>query len=149
MHIRVIRKVTPCWAWVAPLTWCCCCLQSHEILLNKGMKCWDSGLNGLGSRTFIITGYIASAVIVWRRWGKEMTGQTQFNTKFAAKLSFMPSWSLVYLFFFLPFFEISCPMWPNRGFQYHLCLTLWITFLINDFMQLFKKYEDQWTKIPA
>jgi hypothetical protein len=76
-----------------------CCLQSHEILLNKGMKYWDSGLNGLCSRTFIITGHIAAAVTVWRRSGKEMTGQTQFNTKFAAKLSFMPSWSPVYLFF--------------------------------------------------
>jgi hypothetical protein len=47
-HIRVIRKVMPCWAWVLPLIWCFipCCPQSNDIfLLNKGMKNWDSGLN--------------------------------------------------------------------------------------------------------
>jgi hypothetical protein len=39
---KVIRKVILCWALIAPsfdvssiLGWC---LQSHEILLNKGMK---------------------------------------------------------------------------------------------------------------
>ncbi len=30
-----------------------CCPQSHEILLNKGMKYWDLGLNAPSSRTFI------------------------------------------------------------------------------------------------
>jgi hypothetical protein len=29
------------------------CPQSHELLLNKGMKYWDSGLNAQGLRTFI------------------------------------------------------------------------------------------------
>ncbi len=43
---------------------------------------------------------------------KRRTGQTQFSTKFAAKLNFMPRWSPVY--FFSLFFEISSPMWPNR-----------------------------------
>jgi hypothetical protein len=32
-----------------------CCLQSHEILLNKGMKYGDSGLNAPDSRTFVVT----------------------------------------------------------------------------------------------
>jgi len=30
----------------------CSSPQSHEILLNKGMKYWESGLNAGGSRTF-------------------------------------------------------------------------------------------------
>jgi hypothetical protein len=72
--------------------------QSHEILLNKGMKYWDSGLNARGARTFIATVYIAGAVIGWKRTEEERTGQTQFSTKFVAKLSFMPRWNPVYIF---------------------------------------------------
>ncbi len=105
-----------------------CCRQSHEILLNQGMKYWDSGLNAPGSRTFIAKLHIAAAMIGWKRSGKERRGQTQFSTKLAAKLSFMPPWSPVY--FFLLFFEISSPLWPNRGFRCRLCLTLWIILLI-------------------
>jgi len=58
------------------------CSRSHEILLNKGMKYWDSALNAPGSRTCIVTVHIAAAVIGWKRSGKERTGQTQFSTKF-------------------------------------------------------------------
>jgi hypothetical protein len=36
-----------------------CCWQSHEILLNKGMKYWDLALNAPGLRTFIVTVHIA------------------------------------------------------------------------------------------
>jgi len=76
-----------------------CCPQSHEILLNKGMKYWDSGLNARGSRTFKATVHIAAAVISWKHSGKEeWTGQTQFSTKFAAQLSFMPRWTPVHFF---------------------------------------------------
>jgi hypothetical protein len=39
------------------------CWQSHEILLNKGMKFWDSGLNTRGLRTFIATIHRPTAVI--------------------------------------------------------------------------------------
>jgi len=78
------------------------------------MKYWDSGLIAPGSSTFIVTVHIA-AVIGWKRSRKERTGQTQFSTKFAAKLNFMPRWSRVYFFFV--FFEISSPMWPNRTKQ--------------------------------
>jgi len=70
-----------------------CCTQSNEILLNKGMKYWDSWLNARGARTLIATVHIAGAVIGWRRSGKERTGQTQFSTEFHAPLSPM------YLFF--------------------------------------------------
>jgi len=67
-----------------------CCRQSNEILLNKGMKYWDSGFSARGAKTFIATVHIAGAVISWRRSEKERTGQSQFSTQFAAKLSFMP-----------------------------------------------------------
>jgi hypothetical protein len=66
-----------------------CCPQSHEILLNKGMKYWDSALNAPGSRTFTATVHIAAVVIGWKRSGNKRTGQTQFSSKFAPKLSFM------------------------------------------------------------
>ncbi len=56
-----------------------CCPQSYEILLNKGMKYWDSGLNERVSTTFIATVHIVAAVISWKRWGKGRRGQTQFK----------------------------------------------------------------------
>ncbi len=98
-----------------------CCPQSHEILLNKGLKYWDPGLNARNTRTFIATVHIAAAVIGWRRSGKERTVQTQFSTKFAAKLGFMPRWNSVY--FFPPVFwnlmpyatkqEVPVPSFPD------------------------------------
>jgi hypothetical protein len=63
-------------------------MQSHEILLNKGMKYGNSALNAPGSRTFIATVHIAAAVSDWlKSLREERTGQTQFSTKFAAKLN--------------------------------------------------------------
>jgi hypothetical protein len=43
-----------------------CCSQSHEILLNKGMKYWDSTLITLGSRTYITILHITAIVINWK-----------------------------------------------------------------------------------
>jgi hypothetical protein len=41
-----------------------CCPQSHEILLNKGMKYWKLGMKCIRlSRTFITTVHKAAAVI--------------------------------------------------------------------------------------
>ncbi len=116
-HNRVIRKVMPCWSWVAPSFdvssppsfWS----QSHEILLNKGMKYWDSVLNAPSSRTFIIIVHIVASTIGWKHSRKKRTRQTQFSTKFAIKLSFMFHWSPMSLFFL--FFEISSLMWLNKG----------------------------------
>jgi hypothetical protein len=84
------------------------------------MKYGDPGLNARSARSFIATVHIAAAVIGWRR--KERTVETQFSTRFAAKLSFMPRWSSVY--FFSMFLKISSSMWPNRGFRSRLFLTL-------------------------
>jgi hypothetical protein len=92
---NVIRKVMPCWAWVqtsfdassAPGS----CPQSHEILLNKGMKYWDVGLNAQGLRTFIATAHIAAAMIGWMHSVKERTRQTQLSTKFVFHAPLKPS----------------------------------------------------------
>jgi hypothetical protein len=43
------------------------CLQSHEILLNKGMKYWDSAVNAPGSRAFIAAVHIPATMIGWNR----------------------------------------------------------------------------------
>jgi hypothetical protein len=68
-----------------------CCPQSREILLNKegydilrlSIKC---------TRLESICSYSThSSSSDWLKGsGNESTGQTQFSTKFAAKLSFMP-----------------------------------------------------------
>jgi hypothetical protein len=106
--------------------------QSNWLIAKKKLDLW----------TFIGTVHIAAAVIGWRRSGKEMRGQTQFRTKFAANLSFMAGWSPVT--FFSPFFDISSPMWPHRGFQCRLFLTLRITlfcfWIASLFFQLFLWY---------
>jgi hypothetical protein len=43
-----------------------CYLQSHEILLNKGMKYWNSGLNAPSSKKFMVIVYIEATVISWK-----------------------------------------------------------------------------------
>jgi len=104
------------WPRVAPLIWCSsppgCCSQSHEILLNKGIKYWDSGSNAQSSRTFITTVHIAAIVIRWRLLGKERTGQTQFSTKFATKLS---SYALKPSILFFPVFWDLIPYVTKQG----------------------------------
>jgi hypothetical protein len=107
-----------------------CCRQSNEILLNKGMKYWDSGLSARGARTFIGTVHIAGAVISWRRSEKERTGQSQFSTQFAAKLSFMPRWSPGYLLL-VPVFWNLIHYATEQGVPVRLFLTLRITLMSN------------------
>jgi len=107
----------PCWAWVEPSFDASSapdsCAQSHEILLNKGMKYWDSGLNARGLRTFIATAHIAVTVIGWMHSVKERRGQTQLSTKFVPKLSFMPRWNPMYFFFL--FFKNIIPYVTEQG----------------------------------
>jgi hypothetical protein len=68
-----------------------CCPQSHEMLLNKGMKYWDSGLNARGSRTFIATVHIPALESI-----QEKNGQ--------GKLSLAPNLLLN---------SVSCPVEPR------------------------------------
>jgi hypothetical protein len=56
-HIRVIGKVMPCWASELHPSFDAsspqgCCPQGPEILLNKGMKYWDAGLNARGANIY-------------------------------------------------------------------------------------------------
>jgi hypothetical protein len=88
------------------------------------MKYWNSGLNAPGSRTFTTTVHIAAAAIGWRSSGKERTRQTQFSTKFASKLSFIPPLKPNLLNFLPGLKKFSSPMWPKRGFWCRLFLTL-------------------------
>jgi len=80
-----------------------CCPQNHEILLNKGVKYWDFGLNGPSSKTCIARVHVLAIVIGWKHLGKESIGQTQFNTKIVIKLSFKALWSPMVFFFFFFF----------------------------------------------
>jgi hypothetical protein len=92
-----------------------CCLQNHEILLNKGVKYWDFGLNGPSLNTFIARVRVLEIVIGWRHLGKERIGQTQFNTKIVTKLNFMPCWSPMFFFFWC--FLTSHPLHNQKGFN--------------------------------
>jgi hypothetical protein len=47
-----------------------CCSQNHEILLNKGVKYWDFGLNGPSLKTFIARVHILATIICWKHLGK-------------------------------------------------------------------------------
>ncbi len=107
-----------------------CCRQSNEIILKRGMKYWDSGLSARGARTFMATVHIAGAVISWRRSEKERTGQTQFSTQVAAKLSFMPRWSPG-LLLLVPVFWNLIPYLTKQGVPVRLFLTLRITLKSN------------------
>ncbi len=59
--------------------------QSNEILLNLGMKCWNSAFNAQGSRAFIVVVQVGAmnmyvaAVEALRKM--ETQGETQFTTK--------------------------------------------------------------------
>jgi hypothetical protein len=140
-NIRVIRKVMPSWARVAPLIWCFIpsWLLSNEILLNRGMKYSDSGLSARAARTFIASVHIAGAVISWRRSEKERTGQTQFSTQFAAKLSFIPLEPRVPPF--ISCFLKSHPLCDQTGVPVRLFLTLRITLMFNDMITFVFKWS--------
>ncbi len=132
-NIRVIHKVKPSWERVAPLIWCTppgCYPQSNEILLNNGVKYWDSGLSARGARTFIAAVHIAGAVISWRRSEKERTGQTLFSTQFAAKVSLRPHWSPGHLLLFAVFWNLI-PYVTRQGVPVRLFQTLRITLMSN------------------
>jgi len=109
-----------------------CCPQSHENLLNKGLKYWDSRLNAGSSRTFIATVHIHQWLLEGVH-GKKGQGELSLTPNLVLNSVSCPLKPSV---FFPLFFEISFPMWPNRGFQCLLFLTLRIT-------SMFYEY-DQW-----
>jgi len=114
--------------------------QSHEILLNQGMKYWDSGFNAPGSRTeswnFIRSGYEILRLSIkctrlqnihsYSTRSSSSDGLKAFRLKkgqcklslapnFAGKLSFMLCWSLVYFFFPFPVFWNLFPYVTKHG----------------------------------
>jgi hypothetical protein len=125
--IRVIRKVTlssqcleaaftpsPLFQW---------CMQSKEILLNLGMKCWVSAFNAQGSRLIIVVVQLG-AVKIYVAAMEERQDETQFTTKIGEKSSLAPTYFACEIF--IPSYAIIllCQNWPfsppNRR-------TLWLT----------------------
>jgi hypothetical protein len=68
----------------APCPLCQWYPQSEEILLNLGMKCWNSAFNAQGSRIIIVIVHVA-AVQALRK--NETQDETQFTTKIGGKTS--------------------------------------------------------------
>jgi hypothetical protein len=64
-------------------------LQSKEILLNLGMKCWNSALNAQGSKVIIAVVQVGAVQIyvaaVQALRKKETQDETQFTTKSGGK----------------------------------------------------------------
>jgi hypothetical protein len=73
--------------------------QSKEILLNLGMKCWNSAFNAQCSRVIIVVVKVGAvkiyvaAVETLRK--KERQGETQFTIKIGGKTSLGPSYFLL------------------------------------------------------
>ncbi len=92
------------------------CLQNHEMLLNKGMKYWNSRFKALGSRTFIATLHIVETMIGWKCSRKKRTKQTQFNPNLLLNWVSCLVEGQCFFFFFLVFLKIFYPIWTNKGF---------------------------------
>jgi hypothetical protein len=73
--------------------------QSKEILLNLGMKCWNSAFNAQSSRVIIVIVQVwevkiyVAAMQALRK--KETQDETQFTTKIGGKTSLGPSYFIL------------------------------------------------------
>jgi hypothetical protein len=130
----VICKVTlssPClWAYFHRLS----PLESKNILLNLGMKCWNWAFNARGK-----TGWNSVCHENW--WFSEFHPLLMLMNFFDGFLSFIRCWMLMYFFygflslippwmlmyFFAGFSWISPCVWSNSGFWCCVFLTLRIT----------------------
>jgi hypothetical protein len=101
-------------------------LQSKEILLNLGMRCWNSIFNAQGLRVIIVVVQVGAvniyvtAVQALRKM--ETQDETQFTTKFGGKTSLGHSYSFCKIF--IPSYvhgALLCQNWP---FLAPNCLTL-------------------------
>jgi len=88
---RVIHKVTLCLTLYPLFQWS---LQSKEILLNLGMKCWNSAFNAQGSRVSIVAVHVGAVkiyvVAVQALRKKETQDEIQFAIKSVEKLVWVP-----------------------------------------------------------
>jgi hypothetical protein len=97
---RVIGKGTLCFAPYPFFQWY---LQSEEILLNIGMKCWNSAFNAQDSRVIIVVVQVGAVKIsvgaVQQALRKEeRRDETQFTAKIGGKTSLGPSYFLLWKF---------------------------------------------------
>jgi hypothetical protein len=75
--------------------------QSREILLNLGMKCWNSAFNAQGSRVIIVVVQVravkiyVAAVETLRKKERQDETPVQFTTKSGGKTSLGPSYFLL------------------------------------------------------
>jgi hypothetical protein len=70
--------------------------QSKEILLNLGMKWWNSAFNAQGSRVVVQVGALKTYVAAVQALKKKETqDETQFTTKIGGKTSLGPSYFLL------------------------------------------------------
>jgi hypothetical protein len=90
---RVICKVTLCFTLYPLFQWS---LQSKEILLNLGMKCWNLAFNAQGLRVSIVVVQVGAVKIyvaaVQALRKKETQDETQFTIKLLGKTSLGPSY---------------------------------------------------------
>jgi len=96
--IKVIRKVilsfNPCPLCFHPLSLFQWYPQSKEILLNLGMKCWNSAFNAQDFRVIVVVVrvgavkiYVAAVEALMKNEGGD---ETQFTTKVGGKTSLGP-----------------------------------------------------------
>jgi hypothetical protein len=75
------------------------CPQSKEILLNLGMKCWNSAFNARGLRVIIVIVQVGGVKIyvagVQALKKNETQDETQFTTKIGGKTSLGPRYFLL------------------------------------------------------
>jgi hypothetical protein len=104
--------------------------QSKEILLNLGMKCWNSAFNLQGSRVIIAVVQVGAV----KTYATSVeTLERQDETQF----TFPPLPPLNANVLICRVYEISPSLWPNSGFQCCLFLALRISLLHSCFLYLF------------
>ncbi len=115
------------WGYFHPQTPLLVVSTTKEILLNMGLKCWNSTFNAQGSRLLIIIVHVKAVIIyvtiVEEFMKKERHNEIQFTTKIDGFLSFTPHWILM---FFSYIFLISPHLWSNSRFWCCVFLTLQI-----------------------
>ncbi len=95
--------------------------QSNEILLNMGMKCWNSAFNAQGSRLIIIVQHVGEAKI----YVAAVQALRQEGVKTGWTSVYHPKKKMVlFLVFFAGFWKVSSGFGPNSGFWRCVFLSL-------------------------
>jgi hypothetical protein len=122
---RIGLKLHPSFDVSSPPSYC---LQSHEMLLNKGIKYCDSRWNAPRlENIYNYSTHSSDWMIGWKRSWQERTWKIHFSTNFFVKMNFMLHWSLIY--FFLVFWNLMIPYVTKQGVPFPFFLILQITLL--------------------